>query len=192
MMLKGSQLTPHILNTNLRLRLLEYLMSADVSKAYMRMVLRPEDRNYTCFFARKNWKDPDSSIVIYRFKSVIFGASSSPFMLNCTVKDILEQNKFDKKLEVFVDNLFLMLESNSDILPAADQILNIFNATAMPLHEFASNCPEANKVFKDKGIMTESKMLKTLGLYWDYSNDNCYINEPEFQTEDISKRSVFI
>ena len=190
MMLKGSQLTPHILTTNLRLRLLEYLMSADVSKAYMRMVLRPGDRNYTCFFARKNWKDPDSPIVIYRFKSVIFGASSSPFMLNCTVKDILEQNKFDKKLEVFVDNLFVMLESNSDILPAADQILNIFNAAAMPLHEFASNCPEANKVFKDKGIMTESKMLKTLGLYWDYSNDNWYINEPEFQIEDISKRSV--
>ena len=50
MMLKGSQLTPHILDVNLRLRLLEYLMSADVSKAYMRMVLLPQDRNYTCFF----------------------------------------------------------------------------------------------------------------------------------------------
>ena len=91
MMLKGSQLTPNILIINLRLRLLEHLMSADVSKAYMRMVLRPQDRNYTCFFARENWKDPNSPIVVYRFKSVIFGATSSPFMLNCTVKDILEQ-----------------------------------------------------------------------------------------------------
>ena len=190
MMLKGSQLTPHILEVNLRLRLLEYLMSADVSKAYMRMVLRPQDRNYTCFFARENWKDPNSPIIIYRFKSVIFGATSSPFMLNCTVKDILEQNKFNKKLEIFVDNLFLLLESNLDILPAADQILDIFKAAAMPLHEFASNCPEANKIFTEKGIMTKSKMLKTLGLFWDYSNDHWYINEPEFQIENISKRSV--
>ena len=189
-MLKGSQMTPHILLTNLRLRLLEYLLSTDVSKAYMRMQLRPRDRNYTCFFARLNWKDPNSPIVIYRFKSVIFGATSSPFMLNCTVQDILEQNKFDKKLEIFVDNLFILLESNQEILPAAEQILKIFNAAAMPLHEFASNFSEANKVFKEKGLMTESKMLKTLGLYWDYSNDSWYINEPEFQIENITKRSI--
>ena len=38
--------------------------------------------------------------------------------------------------------------------------------------------------------MTKSKMLKTLGLYWDYSNDHWYINEPEFQIENISKHSV--
>ena len=189
-MLKGSQMTPHILLTNLRLRLLEYLLSTDVSKAYMRMQLRPRDRNYTCFFARLNWKDPNSPIVIYRFKSVIFGATSSPFMLNCTVQDILEQNKFDKKLEIFVDNLFILLESNQEILPAAEQILKIFNAAAMPLHEFASIFSEANKVFKEKGLMTESKMLKTLGLYWDYSNDSWYINEPEFQIENITKRSI--
>ena len=75
-------------------------------------------------------------------------------------------------------------------MPAAEQIIDIFNAAAMPLHEFASNCPEANKTFNDMGVLTESKMLKTLGLYWDYGNDNWYINEPEFQTENISKRSV--
>ena len=53
MMYKGSQLTPHILKVSLRLRLLEYLMSADVSKAFMRMVLKPQDRNYTFFFAQE-------------------------------------------------------------------------------------------------------------------------------------------
>ena len=68
-------------------------------------------------------------------------------------------------MEIFVDNLFILLESNLDILPAADQILDIFKAAAMPLHEFASNCPEANKIFTEKGIMTKSKMLKTLGLF---------------------------
>ena len=111
-------------------------------------------------------------------------------MLNCTVADILEQNKFIKKLEIFVDNLFLLLDSNLDILPAADKILDIFKAAAMPLHEFACNCPEANMVFKDRGIMTESDKLKTLGLQWDYINDTWFINEPIFHTENITKRSV--
>ena len=154
------------------------------------MVLRSRDRNYTCFFARDNWENPNSSISVWRFKSVLFGATSSPFMLNCTVADILEQNKFDRNLEVFVDNLFVMLESKAEILPAADEMIKIFGAVSMPLHEFASNSPEANQVFKDKGIMTENSMLKTLGLFWDYSSDNWYVNQPEFQLEAVSKRSL--
>ena len=190
MMYKGSQLTPHILKVSLRLRLMEYLMSADVSKAFMRMVLKPQDRNYTCFFACEDWENPNSKIIVFRFKSVIFGATSSPFMLNCTLADILEQNKFNKNLEVFVDNLFVLLESELEIIPAADQISQIFTSAAMPLHEFASNCPKANEILKEKGILTESNLLKTLGLKWDYSKDHWYVNKPEFHIDKITKRSA--
>ena len=77
----------------------------DISKAFLRMALLPRDRNFTCFLARDNWMDPNSPVSIWRFKSVLFGATSSPFLLNCTVADILKENKFDENLEVFVDNL---------------------------------------------------------------------------------------
>ena len=81
-------------------------------------------------------------------------------MLNCIVADILEQNKFDNFLEVFVDNLFILLLSAREILPAADKVVKIFSSASMPLHEFASNCPNANKVFSDKGLLTGSPLFK--------------------------------
>ena len=39
-MLKGSQMTPHILNVLLRIRLLRNLFTLDISKAFLRMVLK--------------------------------------------------------------------------------------------------------------------------------------------------------
>ena len=64
-LLKGSQLTPHILQVMMRIRLLRFLLSTDISKAFLRMVLRESDRKFTMFFARENWLDPDSPICIW-------------------------------------------------------------------------------------------------------------------------------
>ena len=104
-MLKGSQLTPHILKVLLRIRLIKNLFTLDISKAFLRMVLKSSDRNFTCFFFfRDNINNPNSPISVWWFKSVLFGATSSPFMLNCTVADIIKSNESLFNLEIFVDN----------------------------------------------------------------------------------------
>ena len=191
LMLKGSQLTPHILKVLLRLRLHKILLCTDISKAFLRMALLPRDRNFTCFFARENWEDPDSKIQVWRFISVLFGASSSPFLLNCTVKDILEHSNFKQdNLEVFVDNLFVLLDKEDDVLQAAENLENVFEANGMPLHEFASNSESANKVFNAKNKLTDTNRLKTLGLLWDYKEDNWYLHDPEFHIDTVTKRGI--
>ena len=53
-MLKGSQLTPHILKVLLRIRLIKNLFTLDISKAFLRMVLKLSDRNFSCVFSRDN------------------------------------------------------------------------------------------------------------------------------------------
>ena len=189
-MLKGSQLTPHILKVLLRIRLIKNLFTLDISKAFLRMVLKLSDRNFTCFFSRDNITDPNSPISVWRFKSVLFGASSSPFMLNCTVADILRSNQFPFNLEVFVDNLFVLDDNEDIIIPAADNLINIFEQSAMPLHEFASNCPSANDYFKAKDLLTKDSKLKLLGMIWDFKDDVIYIKEPVFETTNITKRSL--
>ena len=57
---------------------------------------------------------------------MLFGASSSPFMLNCTVADILRSNEFHFNLEVFVDNLFVLENNDENIIPAAEKLIKIF------------------------------------------------------------------
>ena len=190
LMAKGSQLTPHILKVLLCLRLSPFLLTADISKAFLRMILLPRDRNYTCFLVRRDWEDPNSPIEVWRFKSVLFGATSSPFLLNCSIADILSQNQFDEAMEVFVDNLFVLLEKEESILKAADQLCNVFISNAMPLHELASNCLEVNLKFKSDSIATENPVLKTLGLWWNYNEDSWTINKPTFTVDTASKRSL--
>ena len=60
----------------------------------------------------------------------------------------------------------------------------------MHLHEFTSNSVEANQWFKSQDILTESPVLKTLGLGWDYGKDNWYVNTPLFNTEQVTKCSL--
>ena len=90
-MLKGQSLTPHIAKVLLRLRVKQYLLTSDVSKAFLRVILRECDRNYTLFFIREDWTNPESKILIFRFRTVLFGSTSSPFLLNSIILEMLEQ-----------------------------------------------------------------------------------------------------
>ena len=190
MMLKGEQLTPHILEVSLRLRLMRYLLTADISKAFMRMGLNENDRNFTLFYVRRNWADPNSPVEIWRFKSVLFGATSSPFLLNCTVADILEHNNYPENLEVFVDNLFTLVAEEVSLRPAITNLIEIFHNTGMPLHEFACNAQDVNKFLRSEQLMTESETLKVLGMKWDFKSDMFFINDPSFQSNCVTKRSI--
>ena len=52
-MLKGQSLMPHIAKVLLRLRVKQYLLSSGVSKAFLCVILRENDRNYTLFLSEK-------------------------------------------------------------------------------------------------------------------------------------------
>ena len=93
-------------------------------------------------------------------------------------------------MEVFVDNLFVLLCEEEQILQAADQICAIFGKNAFPLHELASNSKEANLNFTSKGLSPASPIVKTLGLFWQTDSDNWSINKPDFITDNASKRSI--
>ena len=189
-MLKGSQLTPHILNVLLRIRIIKNLFTLDISKAFLRLVLKLSDRNFTCFFMRKNITEPRSSVELWRFKSVLFGATSSPFMLNCTVADILNSNDFPYDLEVFVDNLFVLDSKGDNMIQAAEQLIDIFERSSMPLHEFASNNVSANDYFKSKNLLTKESKIKILGMIWEFNSDVLIVKEPLFDMDDITKRTL--
>ena len=192
-MLKGQSLTPHIAKVLLRLRVKQYLLSSDVSKAFLRVILRESDRNYTLFFIRENWSDPDSELLIFRFRTVLFGSTSSPFLLNSTILEMLEQfGALDTLIEIYVDNIFATVDSNQELLDVMDQSIKLFEKASMPLHEFASNSEFANGIFQDKGIFTKStNKMKTLGYHWDFMKDTWSIENPDFiLSEDTSKRTI--
>ena len=190
-MLTGQLLTPHILRVLMRIRMKEYLLSMDISKAFLRVLLQIADRNFTCFFSRSRWEDPSSPILVWRFRSVLFGSTSSPFLLNATIAELLNVHKFNHCLEIYVDNLFCGASSLEEINAAAEEAIEIFGQAAMPLHEFCSNSTRVNQEFLLKGLFTKSdESLKTLGYRWHFKDDTWSVNEPNFVLDSVTKRSM--
>ena len=69
----------------LRFRMHQYDLSTDIEKAFLHITLKERDRDFTRFLWLANPLDPTSKFVTYRFRSVLFGAVSSPFILFATL-----------------------------------------------------------------------------------------------------------
>ena len=114
-------------------------------------MLRYPDRNFTCFFVRENWKDPNSPIIIFRFKVVLFGSTASPFLLNATILHLLECNDMIEFLmDCYVDNLFFELDTVEELMEAMKKAMGLFDSASMPLKEWASNSIIMNGKFQEK------------------------------------------
>ncbi|VDI27104.1 Hypothetical predicted protein [Mytilus galloprovincialis] len=61
----------------------KYAISTDIEKAFLHIGLDEKDRDFTRFFWLSDTDNPSSTLTTYRFKSILFGATSSPFILKC-------------------------------------------------------------------------------------------------------------
>ena len=80
----GPPLLTDMCSIILRFRTHPYAFSTDIEKAFLHVRLNEYDRDFTRFLWLSDPLDPESSFIIYRFKVVLFGSASSPFMLNAT------------------------------------------------------------------------------------------------------------
>ena len=84
----------------------KYVILADVKQAFLQIKLKLEaDKNRFCFF----WLD-GGRLVTYRYTTIVFGLSSSPFILNYVIKHHAKQYPNDVSNYVlnnhfYVDNL---------------------------------------------------------------------------------------
>ena len=64
-----------------RFRIHNYAATADIEKACLHIGLAENDRYATRFLWSSDISNPDNPLISYRFKSVLFGATCSPFIL---------------------------------------------------------------------------------------------------------------
>eukprot|EP00117_Sycon_ciliatum_P034558 scpid73666/ scgid3653/ len=87
----GPNLLEHIPDILLRFRCYPVALTGDIEKAFLMLNVCEHDRNALRFLW---WDRPFSSerqVQVYRFARVMFGLTSSPFLLNATLKHHLEQ-----------------------------------------------------------------------------------------------------
>ncbi|UYV69309.1 hypothetical protein LAZ67_6003213 [Cordylochernes scorpioides] len=92
---KGPNLLKLIPDIMLRFRLNKIGIVADIEKAFLQISVAEEDRQFLRFLW---WEDGKlENLRIYQHKRVVFGVTSSPFLLAATLKLHLEQYEREKK-----------------------------------------------------------------------------------------------
>ena len=133
-LLIGPPLQKDMIQILLRFRIHHIKFFSDIEKAFYRVQLHKDDRDFVRFLWLSDDDDPDSNFDIYRFKAVPFGARSSPFILNSVIKKHLHDHSSpisgDIESDIYVYNLISGNEITAEALQYYSESLRILEAAS--------------------------------------------------------------
>ena len=113
----GPPLTPDILDILIKFRIQPIALVADIEKAFL-MIAVKENRDVLRFLWVDDVNSAEPKIMEYRFARVVFGVTSSPFLLNATLlKHITSYEREDPEFvnqmlrSLYVDDVSVSLEN---------------------------------------------------------------------------------
>ncbi|KAH7694376.1 Pao retrotransposon peptidase family protein, partial [Aphelenchoides avenae] len=157
-------------------RLAPYVLSADIAKAFLQVLLREEDRHVCRFLWVRDLTKPATgdTLVIYCFNRVIFGLRPSPALLGVTVEHHMQtlDTKLSREIlaNCYVDNIYLTADDLPEASAKYQDSKEIFASMNMNLREFATNDTSFNASLpKEDQAMSDG--FKQLGIHWDLDAD---------------------
>ena len=82
---KGPCMLPNIFDIIIRFRCFKYAVTSDIKSAVLNIRVSDIDRDFLRFLWNDDIHKDNPEIVTYRFTSVAFGITSSPFLLGATI-----------------------------------------------------------------------------------------------------------
>nr|XP_045586626.1 uncharacterized protein LOC123748487 [Procambarus clarkii] len=148
----GPSLTQRIFDVLLKFCIGTEAYTADIRETFLRVGLQEEDRNYKKFLWIEDPNDPNSDLITYRFASVLFGATSSPFLFQATLDSHLKKSNSPNKTEIsnnlYVDNFQGTPSSESKLLNIYDEVnLELLGAN-MPIQSWVCNNVKLNQLIE--------------------------------------------
>ena len=157
-----------------------FAFSADIEKAFLHVFLDETDRDYTRFLWLSDPNNASSSFVTYRFRVVLFGATSSPFMLNATLKFHLTQNanttSKDLLHNLYVDNLVSGCESEEAAIEYFTESRSALSSAGFNLRSWASNCSLLQTTTLRHKVAEHNNPVKVLGMLWNTQTDSIHLS----------------
>ncbi|XP_065665684.1 uncharacterized protein LOC136087106 [Hydra vulgaris] len=179
----GPSLATSLHSILLRFRAKRIALIADIEKAFLNITLAEKHRDFVRFIWYKDLFDLDnnlknSDLSVYRLCQVLFGVTSSPFLLSATLVNHAKHyaaNDFDfsKKLiqSLHVDDLNASFDSVSKGISFYNKAKSCLREASFYLRKFESKSTELNSLFKEDD-QTSSDITKVPGLKWDKIEDN--------------------
>ena len=202
----GPPLQPLLFDILLRNRMRKYCVTGDIQKAFLQIRVHEQDRDAQ----RVLWYDniTERNIREYRFTRVIFGATSSPYILGATLQKHIQGYK-----EEFPETAQSLLEdthvddiqggggTEHDAATFKEESTEILSEGGFTLHKWHSNVEHLNSGNQACEDETNAKSVvgnkgnsetKILGTPWDKQRDTLHV---DFKTclkaaEPLTKRKM--
>ncbi|XP_065182125.1 uncharacterized protein LOC135812837 [Sycon ciliatum] len=192
---RGPVLLPHICALMMRFRIYPIVLLADIEKAFLQILIHPEDRDVLRFFWYKDPTRPltPDNVRILRFCRVPFGLISSPFLLAATIEYHLKAAASDTALailkNIYVDNVVLGCNSVEEAMLLYHESRKLFSEANMNLREWVSSSSEVNERLPEQP-QNLSGSQSMLGLKWKVAADTLSIVGPKPDDSPVTKRTV--
>ena len=162
----------------------------DIAKAFLQIRLASEeDKNRFCFSRKINGK-----FVPYRYRTIIFGFVSSPFILNYVIQYHLSAYASDNvssliREKFYVDNLILTCNNDVMLSQYVDSIRRLMLEGGLPLRDWVSNYPSALNQLSEEEI-SSSNPVKVLGYSYEADWDSLQLKQCSLNKEAVTKRQI--
>ena len=182
-LLTGTSLTAKLHEILVQFRQGTSAVTTDISKAFHRIIVNPEDRKFLKFL----WQNFETNeFLTYQFKVVLFGATCSPYLLQETLHTHLSQsvegNKFVDKF--YVDNYMNTYDNADELISDKVTLDNAMNEASMQLQEWVSNNDHFNSLYQLVVPVTQN----VLGVSWNPTTHNMNVVVGESLTQETSWR----
>ena len=181
----------------LRFRSHKFALVTDIEKAFLHVQLAERDRSYTHFLWLSEPDNPESQFAIYRFRVVLFGSASSPFMLHAALKYHLTTEKSttasDILANLYVDNVVSGCSSETRALEYYKEARCLMSKANFNLRSWASNSSSLMALAQQDRVADNDTVVNVLGLLWDTSQDTLGLSIklfPSLETMQSTKRAV--
>ena len=148
---------------------------SDIEKAFLNIQLDSTDGDYTRFFWLSDPDDPDSTFDVYRFKAILFGSVSFPFILNSVVKHLLEEKHSsiteDLQKNIYVDNIVSGTNSESEAISYYKSAVATLQEGGFYLRSWSSNNSNLRAFPTHHNKHDDNISIKVLGMMWHTDSD---------------------
>ena len=161
----------------------------DIQKAFHQIHLDPSDRDAQ----RVLWYDDlkKGSVKEYRFTRVIFGATSSPYILGATIEKhiddhgngVSETTLASLRNDTYVDDVQGGGDNIEDVERFKSEALTLLKSGGFNLYKWASNVQQYDE-------QKDQKEVKLLGIRWDKEADTFGVTADTTQPNILTKRKL--
>ena len=191
----GVDLLTGLLTNLLRIRSDSFFLMADIRKAFLQIKLaNVEDKNRFSIL----WLNEEGKLISFRYNTLVFGLTASPFILNFLIKHHVKRYAWDTCSKIlynnfYVDNLFMTGNSIPHLMEIYKLSCSRMEEGGFHLYSWVSNTEKMKAQFlEDARAPIHSEIYeKLLGYLYSPTYDHLTISCSNLQLDiPITKRRI--